>query len=65
MHACDSLSIIVACVKSGKPLNNSPLTLSVTVTLNWYWRPSCSPDTTPEEELAGKVSVPLTRPTVV
>ena len=47
------------------PINNVSLILSATLTLNWYWRPSCSPDTTPEEALTGKVSVPLTPPTVV
>ena len=35
-----------------------PLTVNDTLTLNWYCCPSCSPDTTPEEALAGKVTVP-------
>ena len=47
------------CVKSGSPSNNSPLTLSVTVTLNLYCCLSCSPGTSPEEALAGKVTAPL------
>ena len=33
----------------------TPLIRSDTLTLNWYCCPSCSPDTTPEEALAGKV----------
>ena len=48
------------CVKSGNPWNNSPLTLSVVVTLKLYCCLSISPDTSPEEALAGKVAVPLT-----
>ena len=36
-----------------------PLTESDTLTLNWYCCPSCSPDTTPEEALAGKVCARL------
>ena len=39
----------------GTPMYNCPLTLSVTLTLNWYCSPCSSPDTTPEETLAGKV----------
>ena len=41
----------------GTPMYNCPPTLSVTLTLNWYCCPSSSPDTTPEETLAGKVTV--------
>ena len=50
---------------SGDPVYNSPLILSVTVTLNWYCCPLCSPETTPEEASPGNVTVPLTSPTVV
>ena len=39
----------------GTPMYNCPATLSVTLTLNWYCCPPSSPDTTPEETLAGKV----------
>ena len=39
----------------GSPGYNTPPTLSVTLTLNWYCSPPSSPDTTPEETLAGKV----------
>ena len=39
----------------GSPMYNTPPTLSVTLTLNWYCSPPSSPDTTPEETLAGKV----------
>ena len=42
---------------------NSPPALSVTVTLNWYCCPPCSPDTTPE--VSGIVTVPLTPSTAV
>ena len=50
---------------SGDPVYNVPLILSMTVTLNWYCSPLCSPDTTPEETVPGNVTVPLTPPTVV
>ena len=39
----------------GTPMYNTPPTLSVTQTLNWYCSPRISPDTTPVETLAGKV----------
>ena len=42
----------------GSPMYNTPPTLSVTLTLNWYCCPPSSPDTTPEETLAGKVTDP-------
>ena len=42
----------------GTFMYNTPPTLSVTSTLNWYCRPPSSPDTTPEETLAGKVTDP-------
>ena len=42
----------------GRLVCNTPPTLSVTVTWNWYCSPSASPDTTPEETLAGKVTDP-------
>ena len=50
---------------SGDPVYNSPLILSVTVTLNWYCCPPCSPDTTPEETVSGNMTASLTPPTVV
>ena len=40
------------------PVYVCPPTLSVTLTLNWYCCPLSSPDTTPEEMLAGKVADP-------
>ena len=42
----------------GTLMYNTPSTLSVTLTLNWYCCPPSSPDTTPEETLAGKVTDP-------
>ena len=39
----------------GTPMYNTPPTLSVTLTLNWNCSPPISPDTTPEETLAGNV----------
>ena len=41
-------------------VNTWPPIRSDTLTLNWYCSPSCSPDTTPQETLAGKVTVPET-----
>ena len=49
----------------GDPVNNSPLMLSVTVTLNQYSFPPCSPDTTPDEEVAENEALPLIPSTVV
>ena len=37
-----------------------PLTVSDTLTLNWYYCPFCSPDATLEEALSWKVTVPVT-----
>ena len=42
----------------GSPVYICPPTLSATLTLNWYCCPSSSPDTTPEETLAEKVTDP-------
>ena len=57
--------IISGIESSGDPVFNILLILSVTVTLNWYCCPPCSPDTTPEVCVSGNVIVPLTPPTVV
>ena len=57
--------VIIGCSVLYDPMYNSPLILSVTVTLNWYRCPPCSPDTTPEVTVSGNVTVPLTTPIVV
>ena len=48
----------------GTPMYNTPLTLSVTLTLNWNCSPLISSDTTPEETLAGKLVEKLPAQTV-
>ena len=51
--------------KFGGRENILPLTLSVTVTLNWYCCPACSPDTTLERVVLDTSSDMVTPPTVV